>query len=122
MNKIFFFIGLLVSAAYHAAAQPTLTRFEDIDSLQREKARPLVIYIYTDWCKYCNMMSKGTLNKGRVEQTLNENFMFVKLNAESEEDITLKGKTFSFRSNGMNRFFRNPGGQVHNLLSDEAHG
>lgn len=76
--------------------------FEQIDSLQRIEARPIVIFLHTDWCKYCQNMKNTTLQNERIIKNLNEQFYFVDLNGEEKHAITFKGHTFRFKPTGSN--------------------
>lgn len=55
------------------------------------------VSVYTDWCGYCRKLDRETLRAGPVVAELNKHFVSVKLNAESDEQVTWKGKTMSKR-------------------------
>ncbi len=78
----------------------------NLDSIQASQARPIVFYIYTDWCIYCRQMSKQTLKDSSLISILNEEFYFAKLNAESRRDFHFANQEFSFypssRDSGTN--------------------
>jgi thioredoxin-related protein len=50
------------------------------------------IDVYTDWCGYCKLLESQTLRSPNVMVELQKNFVSIKLNAESDEVITYKGK------------------------------
>ncbi len=74
--------------------------FQNLDSLQKEEARYTIIFLKTDWCKYCHMMEEQTLSDSAVNQFLNEKFYFISFDAESKDDIEFLGETFSYIPNG----------------------
>ncbi len=76
--------------------------FEAIETLYQEKPKPLLVFIYTDWCKICYGMKKNTFNSAKVMQLLNEKFYFIRFNAEEKQDITFYGKTFTYHPTGTN--------------------
>src|SRR5687767_8787784 len=78
-------------------AQLNVVQFGALDSLQRIHKKPVVVFIHTDWCKYCGAMKNATLKKKDVIQLLNEKFYFVSFNAEQKEDIEFSGKKFIYK-------------------------
>ena len=36
--------------------------FEEAYKLQEKEKRPIVVFFYTNWCKYCFAMKKNTFN------------------------------------------------------------
>jgi thioredoxin-related protein len=74
---------------------------QQADSVQRSgDKRLLFMDVYTDWCGPCKLMDKHTFNHEQVAGYVNENFIPVKFNAESEEDVIFKGKKYKWVSNG----------------------
>jgi thioredoxin-related protein len=55
------------------------------------------VSVYTDWCGYCRKLDRETLRAEPVVAELKKHFVSVKLNAESDEQVTWKGKTMSKR-------------------------
>jgi thioredoxin-related protein len=76
--------------------------FEEIASLQKADPRPMVIFIHTDWCKYCQGMKNTTFKNDHVVQLLNNNFYFLDLNAEEKRNIRFHQKTFKYKPRGNN--------------------
>lgn len=60
--------------------------------------RYLFVSVYTDWCGYCRKLESVTYKAPSVVSELDKNFESVKLNAESDEIVTWKGKKISSRS------------------------
>lgn len=83
-------------------AQLKTYQFEQLDSLQKKEARPVAIFIHTDWCKYCAAMQNTTLHDNEVISKLNERFYFIELNAEEKRNITMLGRTFKYKPTGNN--------------------
>lgn len=96
------FVGSLASGQ---STSPIITSFAKIDSLQRTAPRPMVIFIHTDWCRYCEHMQQTSLRDAKVVNLLNDQFYFLTLNAETEQPLTFGGHVFAFqplgRENGV---------------------
>ena len=76
--------------------------FEEVEKLHQQKPKPILIFLYTDWCKICFGMKKTTFKNKKVIQLLNEKFYFITLNAEEKQAITFLGKTFTYKPTGTN--------------------
>ncbi len=79
------------------AGQPWYA-FQDGMKLADSAEKHLVIDFYADWCHWCKVMDKETFSDPNVEKYLFENFIPIKLNAEStSETITFRGQQLTPR-------------------------
>lgn len=76
--------------------------FSELDSLQKTMQKNIVIFIHTDWCKFCQSMKNTTFKNKEIIKLLNEKFWFVDLNAEEKQDIIFNGHTFKYKPTGSN--------------------
>lgn len=74
--------------------------FPEVEKLQQQNPKPIVIFIYTNWCKICYGMKKKTFKNKEIISVLNDHFYFVNLNAEDKNNITFLGKTFVYKPSG----------------------
>ncbi len=74
--------------------------FEEITELQTKEKKPVVVFLHTDWCKYCFAMKKNTFKNKNIVKILNEKFYFVSFNAESKKEVSFNNHIFKFRPNG----------------------
>ena len=104
-NRILFMILLLSSIFFLpniSFSQIRSSQFEQIDSLQKKQKRNIVVFIHTDWCKYCKAMQNTTFKNDSVTNKLNNEFYFIELNAEEKRDITVGNHTFKYKPTGTN--------------------
>jgi uncharacterized protein YyaL (SSP411 family) len=97
---IFLILGILFPLTVFS--QIISQSFEQLASLQKTQNRFVVVFIHTDWCKYCQAMKNTTFKDKEIAALLNQNFWFVDLNAEEKSDITYNGQTYKFRPTGNN--------------------
>ncbi|MFY9242994.1 MAG: thioredoxin fold domain-containing protein [Polaribacter sp.] len=103
MKKIIIFFILLGSFFTKAQTEkPELKiySFSEIEKMQQENPKPIVVFVFTDWCKICFGMKKNTLENSNIIKLLNNHFYFAKLNGEEKKDIHFLGKTFVYKSYG----------------------
>lgn len=67
---------------------------EEADSLYAINPKPLFIDVYTDWCGWCKRMDATTFKNQQIANYLNTYFYAVKLDAETDEDITFQGRNY----------------------------
>lgn len=95
MNKQLAILFFILFGAKDAFNQQTY-HVEQLDSLQRVEARPVFYFFHTDWCTYCDRMQQKSLNDKAVVNLLDNKYWFISFNAESKQDVTYKGKVYSF--------------------------
>lgn len=100
--KIFFCLVSFLWAIPQGFAQLNMVQFEQIDSLQTIEKRNVIVFIHTDWCKYCSVMKSKTFKNKEVVHLINKQFYFIELNAEEKRKIAFNYSTFAFKPNGSN--------------------
>jgi len=102
--KHWLFIGALMVSISNYAQKTKVHlnsyNFQEIEQLQKKAPKPVVIFLYTDWCKICFGMKKNTFQNPEVIQKLNEDYYLILFNGEEKENITFLGKTFSYQPSG----------------------
>lgn len=96
---LFFFGCLSVYSQGKETALKTVS-FPEIEELQKINPKPIIVFIYTDWCKICHGMKQQVFNDKKLIEVLNTNFYFVELNAEEKENIQFLGNKFVFKPSG----------------------
>ncbi|WP_339342622.1 DUF255 domain-containing protein [uncultured Polaribacter sp.] len=101
---LFIFFGCFTIYAQESKGKEVLNifTFEEVEEIHQQIPKPILVFLYTDWCKICFGMKKTTFKNRKVIQFLNEKFYFIKLNAEEKQDITFLGKIFTYKPTGIN--------------------
>lgn len=97
-----FFFGCFAINAQEKLEKEVLKSFtfEEVEQLHQQNPKPILIFIYTDWCKICFGMKKNTFQNNQVIKLLNDKFYFIKLNGEEKKDIIFLRKTFVYEPSG----------------------
>lgn len=95
------------STAKKGKAQETvpiqwLTLEQAVEKSKTEK-RKIYVDVYTDWCSWCKHMDSTTFVDPSVARYLNEHFYPVKFNAEQQQEIVFKDKTYQFKKSTGSR-------------------
>ena len=67
-----------------------------LETAKKQKKHILVDF-YTSWCGWCKRMDKDTYTNSEVKKLLTDNYVAVKLNAESNKSLSINGKNVTER-------------------------
>ena len=73
---------------------------DDLDQMKIDPSKKILVDVYTSWCGWCKVMDRKTFTNQEVVDYLNQNFILVKFNAESRNEVNFNGKTYSFMNVG----------------------
>ena len=93
-----FIIILILLSTQLCSAQLIIRTFEEVDTLSIKK--PLIVFLHTDWCKYCRVMEETTFKNKEVIEKLNSDYYFVSFDAESTESVKFQNRIFIFKPTG----------------------
>lgn len=108
LNSIIFLILCAFSFKSFSQASPEGIKWVSIseaEKLAKDEPRKIIVDVYTDWCGWCKRMEASTYKDPKIVEYINKNFYAVKFNAESKNEITFQGKTYTYdplrRTNGL---------------------
>jgi thioredoxin-related protein len=90
MKKLLFSIFTILSI--FSFGQISLEHYNH-DYLKDKKIT--ILYFYTDWCAYCKIQEREIENNNDIRNSLNHDFYFIKLNAESRDEIIFLDEKYS---------------------------
>ena len=100
MKNFIFIMLALISLGVNAQDKIDWLSFEDAMEKNEKEPKPILIDIYTDWCVWCKRMDNTTYKNEVIIKYINKNYYPVKLNGEDRNDISFKGETFAYKSQG----------------------
>jgi thioredoxin-related protein len=110
-------ILLIIISSHALIAQENIKwiTFADLSSSMRSLPKNVLIFIHTDWCKYCLMQSQTTFKDSSIIATLNNDYYCLKLNPEDTSSIDFLGKTYQSYANEhhqLAQFLASKGGKI----------
>lgn len=90
---------MLLLAGTKAYGQISWVKLSQAQLVYEELEKPLIIYVYTDWCKICKLQDQSVFSDSLVMNTINQCFIASKINAESKDSIQFIGRSYRGASN-----------------------
>ncbi|MGO3238435.1 MAG: thioredoxin family protein [Psychroflexus halocasei] len=97
MQGFFVLVFLIFSQYVQGQSQVEWIQFQDLQSEIDETPQAVFIFFHADWCVYCKKMELAAFKKAPVINLLNQNFINVKMHAESTDEILFDGQVFKNR-------------------------
>ncbi|HEX2963487.1 MAG TPA: thioredoxin fold domain-containing protein [Ignavibacteriales bacterium] len=90
-------IAILGSAAFYYPAPEEVkwTNFDKGLEASKKENKKVVVDVYTDWCSWCKKMDASTYKNSEVAKYMADNFIAVKLNAESASKVKFMGESYT---------------------------
>ncbi|MBD0832496.1 thioredoxin family protein [Aestuariibaculum sediminum] len=96
MKRIAIMLMLLLFVSMHSVAQEiNWVTLEQALELQKKTPKKIMMDVYTSWCGPCKMLDKNTFHNADVVDYVNKHYYAVKFDAEGNEEVNYKGKTFA---------------------------
>lgn len=93
----FFLFFILLSGSMAADKDIKWEKFDKGMELSKGNNKKIIISVYTDWCSWCKKMEGETYKDSEVAKYINDNFIAIKMNAESSGKVTFQGKSYTER-------------------------
>lgn len=93
MRTILLVILILVTVSVKAQEINWIS-LEEAVTLQQKKPKKIMMDVYTVWCGPCKMLDRNTFQNKDVANYVNEFYYAVKFNAEGNDVVNFKGKSF----------------------------
>ncbi len=101
-------------------AKLTWHSIDALDALAKKGDRPIIVDVYTDWCKWCKVMDEKTFGDEGFQAYVSENFYLVKFNAEDKSTYTFRDKEYPFVNTGRKGHHKLAAGLLEGRLSYPA--
>lgn len=87
--------------AWVGHAQVATTTFDAVEKLMAVETRPLLIFFYTDWCSYCELMKQKTFTDSELIKELNQNYYVIFFDGESKDAVKWANRNWGFKKRGL---------------------
>ena len=94
MLKQLIFILIFTAFSCSVFAQLKWISFRDLNDSLTIQPRTMLIYIHSNWCKYCKLQENAVFNDPKVIELLNQKVYPLKLDAESREEVIFLGRKY----------------------------
>ena len=74
--------------------------FPELEVRNADEPRYTLVFLYTDWCRFCAAMKQTTFKDQEVIDLLNEKLYYVPFNGESKEEVVFLGRSFKYTATG----------------------
>ena len=100
MKKLRYLLLIVLLASFkpitdNETAKINWVTIEEAIELQKTAPKKIIMDVYTNWCGPCKMLDKNTFGNEDVANYVNEHYYAVKFNAEGNDTVIYKEKTFS---------------------------
>jgi thioredoxin-related protein len=92
--KYSYFLMIIALFSVQSIAYSQLN-FNEALTKAKDENKKVIVDVYTDWCGWCKKMDAEAYKNSDVKKIIEENFVFVKLNAEGTNKVTYKGKQYT---------------------------
>ncbi|MBJ6366483.1 thioredoxin family protein [Snuella sedimenti] len=95
MKRIGFTLILaLLTLVTSKAQEINWVTLQEAVALQKKNPKKIMIDMYTNWCGPCKMLDKNTFRNEDVANYVNKHYYAVKFNAEGNDVVAFKDRTF----------------------------
>ena len=63
----------------------TYTNYNEALTQAKKQNKPLLMFVYTDYCPWCEKMKKTTLSHKKTIEFINKNYIFLTINKEKDD-------------------------------------
>lgn len=123
-KNIIFTLIALVGLTINAQKAPNEIKwmtFEKAVEAQKKNPKKIMLDAYTTWCGPCKMLDKNTFSNTDLIAYVNKNYYAVKFNAEGNEVVNFKGKTYTNPGYDATKSGRNSSHQLSQALAVSAY-
>ena len=80
-----FFLGSTAEAVTTSKWYTEASSFEQIEKAAKDRNKPYIFFVYTDWCGFCKKMNKKYLTNPDIQQILSKYYR-IKINPDNGEE------------------------------------
>jgi thioredoxin-related protein len=93
MRKVPLLLLLLLPSLW-LSAQVQWRTTQEIESAFKQEQRPVLVYIYSSWCKVCRMQETSVFNDSLLAKAMNKQLYALRINAEDTAHLSFFGRKY----------------------------
>src|SRR3990170_2189347 len=74
--------------------------FEKLNEKMRMQPRPVLVFIHTNWCKFCALQEEKTFTDSVISRKINSSFYAISLDAEQKSEIIFLNRRYRYKPSG----------------------
>ncbi len=99
LKFLFFLISaILCTTSFAQKKAIDWLSFEELAEHFQKEQKPILIFLHTDWCKFCKMQENTTFKDPSIISSLNKDYYCLRFNAENKETVSFFGREYLFSS------------------------
>ncbi len=93
LTSIFAFVALADEPTSKTTEKEKITwhKYDEGLKVAKKENKHVFVDFYTNWCGYCKKMDRETFTESEVIKMFGDNFIAVKVNAESQDTLDIDG-------------------------------
>lgn len=95
---LLFFLLFVFSNSF--AQQVNWISFDKLNEKMRTQPRPVLVFIHTNWCKFCALQEEKTFTDSVTARKINNGFYAISLDAEQKSEIIFLNKRYRYKPSG----------------------
>ena len=92
-------VGLIMMTGMGTCETLSWESYQTGTRLAREQKKNIFLHFRTDWCRYCAQMEQATFADSSVVRFLNDYFVSIKVDGDTEKSIVKKYKVTGYPGN-----------------------
>lgn len=76
------------------SAEIKWTSFENGLTRAHKEKKPILMDVYTDWCRWCKVMDSKTYSQKEIEGLISKRFVPVRMNGESKKKVVYQEQQY----------------------------
>lgn len=73
---------------FFACSQLVADEYKDALKRAEKEDKPIVLYFYSNFCRFCDLMDSDVLNNKEISPVLKKDVVYIRINVDKETELT----------------------------------